>query len=60
MSPADEVKSRKFAFKVYHTGTIFYFATGSQDELTAWLDCFSLATLTLDTFGDCKRSSDFF
>ncbi|RZF39776.1 hypothetical protein LSTR_LSTR003437 [Laodelphax striatellus] len=48
VSHAEEVKSRKFALKVYHTGTIFYFAAENQDELTTWLDSFSMATVTLD------------
>lgn len=87
-SPAEEVKSRKFAFKVYHTGevhkmqrtvqpekefnwcyrailmflkvvfiacsvflttgTVFYFAAESDEELAAWLDCLSMATFALD------------
>ncbi|XP_039293640.1 uncharacterized protein LOC111050039 isoform X2 [Nilaparvata lugens] len=48
VSQAEEVKSRKFALKVYHTGTIFYFAAENQDELTTWLDSFSMATVALD------------
>ncbi|KAK3926837.1 Connector enhancer of kinase suppressor of ras 3 [Frankliniella fusca] len=47
-SPAEEVKSRKFAFKVYHTGTVFYFAAESDEELATWLDCLSMATCALD------------
>ncbi|XP_069700872.1 connector enhancer of kinase suppressor of ras 2 isoform X2 [Periplaneta americana] len=43
-SLADEVKSRKFAFKVYHTGTVFYFAVESEEELAVWMDCMTLAT----------------
>ncbi|XP_026293448.2 uncharacterized protein LOC113217672 isoform X2 [Frankliniella occidentalis] len=47
-SQAEEVKSRKFAFKVYHTGTVFYFAAESDEELAAWLDCLSFATHAID------------
>nr|CAD7198537.1 unnamed protein product [Timema douglasi] len=47
-SLAEEVKSRKFAFKIYHTGTVFYFAAETDDELTMWLDCIVLATLKQD------------
>lgn len=48
ISPAEEVKSKKFAFKVYHTGTAFYFAAESDEELAAWLDCLSMAALAID------------
>lgn len=42
---APEVKSRQFAFKVYHTGTAFYFAAGCAEELQRWLGCLGAATL---------------
>ncbi|XP_073989557.1 connector enhancer of ksr isoform X3 [Rhodnius prolixus] len=45
VSPADEVKSRPYAFKVYHTGTMFYFAAETNFELSVWLDAISSATL---------------
>ncbi|KAK9503331.1 hypothetical protein O3M35_011928 [Rhynocoris fuscipes] len=45
VSPAEEVKSRPFAFKVYHTGTMFYFAAETNFELSVWLDAISSATL---------------
>ncbi|KAJ1528421.1 hypothetical protein ONE63_006834 [Megalurothrips usitatus] len=48
-STAEEVKSRKFAFKVYHTGTVFYFAAESEEELAQWLDCLSMATIDVNT-----------
>ncbi|XP_063220348.1 uncharacterized protein LOC134529812 isoform X2 [Bacillus rossius redtenbacheri] len=38
---AEEVKSRSFAFKIYHTGTVFYFAAETADELGVWLECLS-------------------
>nr|CAD7444397.1 unnamed protein product [Timema bartmani] len=47
-SLAEEVKSRKFSFKIYHTGTVFYFAAETDEELTMWLDCIVLATLKQD------------
>ncbi|XP_063974897.1 uncharacterized protein Cnk [Diachasmimorpha longicaudata] len=47
-SQAPEVKSRKFAFKVYHTGTVFYFAADADDSLTLWLDSINKATLGAD------------
>ncbi|XP_014260560.1 connector enhancer of kinase suppressor of ras 2 isoform X2 [Cimex lectularius] len=46
VSPAEEVKSRPFAFKVYHTGTMFYFAADTNFELNVWLDAISTATLS--------------
>ncbi|KAH0569194.1 putative uncharacterized protein DDB_G0282133 [Cotesia glomerata] len=47
-SQASEVKSRKYAFKVYHTGTVFYFAADSDDYLSLWLDSINRATLGAD------------
>ncbi|GBP91853.1 Connector enhancer of kinase suppressor of ras 2 [Eumeta japonica] len=44
-SPAPEVKSKPFAFKVYHTGTVFYFAAETLEAMTAWLDHISRATM---------------
>ncbi|KAF6211696.1 hypothetical protein GE061_012210 [Apolygus lucorum] len=49
VSPAEEVKSRPFAFKVYHTGTMFYFAAETNFELSVWLDAISTATLEPNT-----------
>ncbi|CAH0407959.1 unnamed protein product [Chilo suppressalis] len=34
---ASEVKSRAHAWKVYHTGTAFYFAAHSQQEMLGWI-----------------------
>lgn len=48
VSQATEVKSRKYAFKVYHTGTVFYFAADTEDCLTLWLDAVSRGTLGAD------------
>ncbi|KAI4478996.1 hypothetical protein M0804_011458 [Polistes exclamans] len=48
VSQATEVKSRKHAFKVYHTGTVFYFAADTEDCLTLWLDAVNKATLGTD------------
>lgn len=45
VSIADEVKSKTNAFKVYHMGTMFYFAAESSDDLSMWLDWFSTATI---------------
>lgn len=48
VSQASEVKSRKYAFKVYHTGTVFYFSADSEDFLSNWLDAINKATLGND------------
>lgn len=45
VSIADEVKSRTNAFKVYHMGTMFYFAAETPDDLSMWLDWFSTTTI---------------
>ncbi|KYN02475.1 Connector enhancer of kinase suppressor of ras 3 [Cyphomyrmex costatus] len=49
VSPATEVKSRKYSFKVYHTGTVFYFAADTEDNLILWLDAVNKGTLGTDT-----------
>lgn len=38
-----QVKSRSNAFKVYHTGTVFYFSAENQETLTSWIDQISSA-----------------
>ncbi|XP_014468751.1 PREDICTED: uncharacterized protein LOC106741360 isoform X2 [Dinoponera quadriceps] len=50
VSQAAEVKSRKYAFKVYHTGTAFYFAADTEDCLSLWLDAINKATLGADGY----------
>ncbi|KAK6645545.1 hypothetical protein RUM43_001822 [Polyplax serrata] len=42
-SVAEEVKSKDFPFKIYHTGTVFYFAANSKENLQQWLDFVNLA-----------------
>ncbi|CAG9560797.1 unnamed protein product [Danaus chrysippus] len=42
---AAEVKSRAHAFKVYHTGTAFYFACDSREAMLAWIGLIHRATL---------------
>lgn len=49
VSPAAEIKSRKYSFKVYHTGTVFYFAADTEDYLILWLDAVSKGTFGADT-----------
>ncbi|XP_045470038.1 uncharacterized protein LOC123677516 isoform X2 [Harmonia axyridis] len=42
---ASEVKSRTNAFKVYHTGTVFYFSADDHETLQCWIDLITAATL---------------
>ncbi|KAL3281327.1 hypothetical protein HHI36_004538 [Cryptolaemus montrouzieri] len=46
---ASEVKSRSNAFKVYHTGTVFYFSAEDSDTLQCWIELITTATLIADT-----------
>ncbi|XP_026674146.1 uncharacterized protein LOC108630860 isoform X2 [Ceratina calcarata] len=57
VSRAAEVKSRKYAFKVYHTGTVFYFAADTEDSLALWVDAINKATLGAD--GHSRNSALF-
>lgn len=45
---ANEVKSRANAFKVYHTGTVFYFSAEDQESLHSWIEMINAATLSND------------
>ncbi|KAI4464624.1 connector enchancer of kinase suppressor of ras [Holotrichia oblita] len=45
---ATEVKSRSNAFKVYHTGTVFYFSAETHETTLAWIEYISGATLHSD------------
>ncbi|XP_044750427.1 uncharacterized protein LOC123310821 isoform X2 [Coccinella septempunctata] len=45
---ASEVKSRSNAFKVYHTGTVFYFSAEDHETLQCWIDLITSATLLAD------------
>jgi connector enhancer of kinase suppressor of Ras 2 len=57
VSPAPEVKTKQFAFKVHHTGTTFYFASERQDDMAKWMNKMALATLLdLDPADLCGSS----
>lgn len=43
-----QVKSRSYAFKVYHTGTAFYFSADNQESLSSWMDLITSATMHHD------------
>ncbi|XP_053997154.1 uncharacterized protein LOC128886368 [Hylaeus anthracinus] len=57
VSRAAEVKSRKYAFKVYHTGTVFYFSADTEDSFSLWLEAINKATLGAD--GHSRNSALF-
>ncbi|XP_029047908.2 uncharacterized protein LOC114878351 isoform X2 [Osmia bicornis bicornis] len=57
VSRASEVKSRRYAFKVYHTGTVFYFAADTEDSLAMWIEAINKATLGAD--GHSRNSALF-
>lgn len=46
---ANEVNSRTNAFKVYHTGTVFYFSAENSESQTSWIDLIASATLSSDS-----------
>ncbi|XP_030757518.1 LOW QUALITY PROTEIN: uncharacterized protein LOC115883312 [Sitophilus oryzae] len=48
VSLANEVKSRSNAFRVYHTGTVFYFSADDPDTLQVWIDMIHTACLHHD------------
>nr|XP_022908105.1 uncharacterized protein LOC111419521 [Onthophagus taurus] len=48
VSLASEVKSKSYAFKVYYTGTIFYFSAETQETMSGWMEMISDAILRSD------------
>ncbi|XP_045446317.1 uncharacterized protein LOC123654461 [Melitaea cinxia] len=58
-SAAPEVKSRPHAFKVYHTGTAFYFACESQEATQAWIQLIHRATLLPSLLSEMELSKQF-
>ncbi|XP_029649107.1 uncharacterized protein LOC115222874 isoform X3 [Octopus sinensis] len=48
VSPAPEMKSKKFAFKVHNAGTTFYFASERQDDMSKWMNKMGLAAINYD------------
>ncbi|XP_071442402.1 uncharacterized protein cnk [Hetaerina americana] len=55
---APEVKSRKFAFKVYHAGKMFYFAAETEEGLNEWIACISDATIQPETSAASAANDD--
>uniref|UniRef100_T1IM37 Connector enhancer of kinase suppressor of ras 2 n=1 Tax=Strigamia maritima TaxID=126957 RepID=T1IM37_STRMM len=48
VSPAAEIKTKKHSFKVYHTGTTFYYASDSQRDMSKWMNKMGLAAIAYD------------
>ncbi|XP_048769839.1 CNK3/IPCEF1 fusion protein-like isoform X2 [Ostrea edulis] len=46
VSPAPEVKTRKFAFKVHNAGTSFVFASERQEDMKKWMNKMGLAAIS--------------
>lgn len=45
ISPASEIKRKKFAFKTHNPGKVFYFAAESQGDMVKWMNKMGLASL---------------
>lgn len=50
------MKSRSNAFKVYHTGTVFYFSVDDPDTLQSWIDLIRSATIHNDPSRNTENS----
>ncbi|KAK3875471.1 hypothetical protein Pcinc_019657 [Petrolisthes cinctipes] len=47
VSPATDVKAKKFAFKIYHSsGATFYFACDTSEERSRWMSQMGLSAIT--------------
>ncbi|KAK6168759.1 hypothetical protein SNE40_019943 [Patella caerulea] len=49
VSPATDIKTKKFAFKVHNAGTTFYFASERQEDMSKWMNKMGLAAINYDT-----------
>lgn len=57
ISPAPEVKSKKYAFKAHHSGTTFLFAAESREDMVKWMNKMGLASLeALDLNRSCTTA----
>ncbi|XP_022289040.1 connector enhancer of kinase suppressor of ras 2-like isoform X2 [Crassostrea virginica] len=46
VSPAPEVRTRKYAFKVHNAGTSFVFASERQEDMKKWMNKMGLAAIS--------------
>lgn len=51
---ADEVHSKKFAFKVYQQKKVFYFAAETQEALSQWIEFLEKASMKSVLILDCE------
>ncbi|XP_041352032.1 connector enhancer of kinase suppressor of ras 2-like isoform X2 [Gigantopelta aegis] len=49
VSPAPDIKTKKFAFKVHNSGTRFCFASERQEDMSKWMNKMGLAAISFDT-----------
>ncbi|CAL1528950.1 unnamed protein product [Lymnaea stagnalis] len=49
VSPAPNLKTKKFAFKIHNGGTAFYFASERQDDMGKWMNKMGLAAINYKT-----------
>lgn len=48
VSPAPEVKTSKFAFKIHNLGTSFLFSSDRQEDMKKWMNKMGLAAIAYD------------
>ncbi|GFN80869.1 connector enhancer of kinase suppressor of ras 2, partial [Plakobranchus ocellatus] len=48
VSPATNLKTKKFAFKIHNAGTTFYFASERQEDMSKWMNKLGLAAIKFD------------
>ncbi|XP_059172156.1 uncharacterized protein LOC131953141 isoform X1 [Physella acuta] len=46
VSPANNLKTKKFAFNIHNTGTTFSFASERQDDMSKWMNKLGLASIS--------------
>lgn len=60
VSPAPEVKTEHFAFKVHHSGTTFVFASERQDDMIKWMNKMRESTKYTDKPKEVREQDDFY
>ncbi|XP_064627242.1 CNK3/IPCEF1 fusion protein-like isoform X2 [Lineus longissimus] len=48
VSQASEIKRKKYAFKLHHTGTTFYFASDRLEDMSKWMNKMALCSISFD------------
>lgn len=60
ISPAPEVKTEHFAFKVHHSGTTFVFASERQNDMIKWTNKMRDSTKYTDKRTEAREQDDFY